>query len=304
MQAGESFRLVVRRGPQPNQVYELRDDVINLGRDITNTIAINDREVSRHHLRFTRSGDTYMIEDLGSTNGTFINGKRLSGSTLLKNGDMIGLGETVTLGFEVARPGSANPYQAPPPAAAAPPVPPVNPYQPPQAAPVPPVNPYQPPQATPMQPPPAQPIQPAAPANPYQPPSVLPQPQTPYQAPPAPGYAPPSPDPYAPPPPYGQPDPYAQGYQDPQYAAYYGQQPVGYGAPPPPGYDYDPYAMREQNSSPLRPILIGCVGLMVFCCVLTVGVFVVVDTLNLYCQVPVLNSILQALGMIRCNVGV
>jgi predicted component of type VI protein secretion system len=296
MQAGESFRLVVRRGPQPNQVYELRDDVINLGRDITNTIAINDREVSRHHLRFTRSGDTYMIEDLGSTNGTFINGKRLAGSTLLKNGDMIGLGETVTLGFEVVRPGSANPYQAPPPAPAA------NPYQPPQAAPaappVAPVNPYQPPQAAPMQRPPAQPV---APASPYQPPSVLPQPQNPYQAPPAPGYMPPSADPYAPPPPYGQPDPYAQGYQDPQYAAYYGQQPVGYGAPPPVGYDYDPYAMREQGSSSWRPILIGCVGLMVFCCVLTIGVFVLVDTLNLYCQIPGVNSVLQALGMIRCN---
>lgn len=203
MQAGESFRLVVRRGPQPNQVYELRDDVINLGRDITNTIAINDREVSRHHLRFTRSGDTYMIEDLGSTNGTFINGKRLSGSTLLKNGDMIGLGETVTLGFEVARPGSANPYQAPPAAAS-----PYQPAQPAAAPPVPPVNPYQAPSAA-----PAQPIQPAAPVNPYQPPSVLPQPQNPYQAPPAPGYVPPSADPYAPPPPYGQPDPYAQGYQ-------------------------------------------------------------------------------------------
>lgn len=301
MQAGESFRLVVRRGPQPNQVYELRDDVINLGRDITNTIAINDREVSRHHLRFTRSGDTYMIEDLGSTNGTFINGKRLAGSTLLKNGDMIGLGETVTLGFEVARPGGANPYQAPPPAPAA------NPYQPPQAAPaappVAPVNPYQPPTANPYQAPPAQPIQPAAPApKPYQPPSVLPQPQNPYQAPQAPGYGPPSVDPYAPPPPYGQPDPYAQGYQDPQYAAYYGQQPAGYGAPPPPvGYDYDPYAIREQGSSSLRPILIGCVGLMVFCCVLTIGVFVLVDTLNLYCQIPGVNSILQALGMIRCN---
>ncbi|MFQ3647015.1 MAG: FHA domain-containing protein [Anaerolineae bacterium] len=293
MQAGESFRLVVRRGPQPNQVYELRDDVINLGRDITNTIAINDREVSRHHLRFTRSGDTYMIEDLGSTNGTFINGKRLAGSTLLKNGDMIGLGETVTLGFEVVRPGSANPYQAPPPASAA------NPYQPPQAVPaappVAPVNPYQPPQAAPAAPP-------VAPVNPYQPPSVLPQPQNPYQAPPAPGYVPPSVDPYSPPPTYSQPDPYAQGYQDPQYAGYYGQPPAGYGAPPPPvGYDYDPYAMREQGASPWRPILIGCVGLMVFCCVLTIGVFVLVDTLNLYCQIPGVNSVLQALGMIRCN---
>ena len=302
MQAGESFRLVVRRGPQPNQVYELRDDVINLGRDITNAITINDREVSRHHLRFTRSGDTYMVEDLGSTNGTFINGKRLTGSALLKNGDMIGLGETVTLGFEVVRPGTANPYQAPPSAAA-------SPYQPPQAAPVPPAapaSPYQPPAASPFQSPQAAPVPPSAQpvqlVNPYQPPSVSPKPQTPYQTPGVPSYPPPpGADPYAPPI-YGPPDPYAQGYPDPQYAAYYGQ-PVGYGAPPPPGYDYDPYAMREQSSSPLRPVLIGCAGLMVFCCVLTVGVFVLIDTLNLYCQVPVLNSVLQALGMIRCPVG-
>lgn len=301
MQAGESFRLVVRRGPQPNQVYELRDDVINLGRDITNTITINDREVSRHHLRFTRSGDTYMIEDLGSTNGTFINGKRLTGSTLLKNGDMIGLGETVTLGFEVVRPGSANPYQAPPAAVPAPPAAPASPYQPPQPAqpPVaPPVNPYQPPTASPYQAPP--PAAPAVPASPYQPP----QPQAPYPAPSVPpAYGA---EPYAPPPPYGQPDPYGQqGYVDPQYAAYYGQQagygqPAGYGAPPPVGYDYDPYAMREKDSSPWRPVLIGCVGLMVFCCVLTIGTVVVVDTLNLYCQVPGVNSVLQALGMIRC----
>ena len=72
-----------------------------LGRDISNDIVINDRETSRHHLRLVRSGDTMTIEDLGSTNGTFVNGKRVSGVTPLQNGDMIGLGETVTLALEI-----------------------------------------------------------------------------------------------------------------------------------------------------------------------------------------------------------
>lgn len=104
MQANERFRLVVRRGPQPNQVYELNKDIITLGRDITNDITINDPEVSRHHMRLTRGAGGFTIEDLGSTNGTFVNGQRLTGAKPLNNGDMIGLGETVTLGYELARP--------------------------------------------------------------------------------------------------------------------------------------------------------------------------------------------------------
>ena len=56
-----SFRFIVRRGPQPNQVYELTAEVSNLGRDITNDIVINDREVSRHHLRLTLGGDGLAI---------------------------------------------------------------------------------------------------------------------------------------------------------------------------------------------------------------------------------------------------
>ena len=95
-----SIRLVVRRGPQPNQNYTVTQDVTTLGRDITNDIVVNDRETSRHHLRLLRTGDSLSVEDLGSTNGTFVNGKRVSGVTALQNGDMIGLGETVTLGVE------------------------------------------------------------------------------------------------------------------------------------------------------------------------------------------------------------
>lgn len=103
MQGNDSFRLVVRRGPQPNQVYELNKDIITVGRDITNDITINDPEVSRHHMRFTRGAGGFTLEDLGSTNGTFVNGQRLTGAKPLSSGDMIGLGETVTLQYELAR---------------------------------------------------------------------------------------------------------------------------------------------------------------------------------------------------------
>lgn len=102
MQGSSSFRLIVRRGPRPNETYELNQGVITLGRDITNDIVINDPEVSRHHCRLTQGGGGYTLEDLGSTNGTFVNGQRLTGARQLQPGDMIGLGETVTLAYEGA----------------------------------------------------------------------------------------------------------------------------------------------------------------------------------------------------------
>lgn len=100
MQDSSSFRLIVRRGPQPNQIYDLNKGIVTLGRDITNDIVINDPEVSRHHCRLTQGGGGFTIEDLGSTNGTFINGQRLTGARPLSHGDMVGLGETVTLAYE------------------------------------------------------------------------------------------------------------------------------------------------------------------------------------------------------------
>jgi predicted component of type VI protein secretion system len=140
MQSGASFRLVVRRGPQPNQVFELTRDTITIGRDITNDITINDPEVSRHHSRMIRTGTGYTIEDLRSTNNTFVNRQRVTGPYALSHGDMIGMGETVTLSYEAvgvpggvatvvgagAAPAAAQPAQAPayapPPAYSPPPV--------------------------------------------------------------------------------------------------------------------------------------------------------------------------------------
>ncbi len=112
MQSSGSFRLIVRRGPQPNQIYELNKDIITLGRDITNDIVINDPECSRHHCRLTRGGGGYTLEDLGSTNGTFVNGQRLTGARPLAGGDVIGMGETVTLAYESTIP-APEPGQQP-----------------------------------------------------------------------------------------------------------------------------------------------------------------------------------------------
>jgi hypothetical protein len=114
MQGSGGFRLVVRRGPQPNQVYELNRDIMTLGRDASNEISINDPEVSRHHCRFTRVSGSYTLEDLGSTNGSFVNGQRLIGARPLASGDTIGLGETVTLVYEAVglSMGGPPPYAA------------------------------------------------------------------------------------------------------------------------------------------------------------------------------------------------
>ncbi len=96
-----SYRLTVQRGPNVGKTYELVKDVVTLGRDMSNDIVINDSESSRHHARLTKQGVTYVLEDLGSTNGTFVNSARLSSPRPLSPGDVMGMGETIALTFEV-----------------------------------------------------------------------------------------------------------------------------------------------------------------------------------------------------------
>jgi hypothetical protein len=93
------FRLVMSEGPQPGQTFVLDRDLLAIGRDPTNHIVINDPQVSRQHARIARQGDLMVIEDVGSTNSTFVNGMRLTSPHTLVNGDVIGLGDAVTLTF-------------------------------------------------------------------------------------------------------------------------------------------------------------------------------------------------------------
>ncbi len=94
------FQFVMRSGPTPGVTFPLDGDQITIGRDSTNGVAINDAEVSRKHARMVFQGGKYVIEDLGSTNGTFVNGQRLAGPVVLKAGDVISLGEQIVLMYD------------------------------------------------------------------------------------------------------------------------------------------------------------------------------------------------------------
>lgn len=98
--APQSYQLVMQTGPTPGKAYALDKGEINIGRDVKNEVVINDAEVSRNHARIIIQGDSYVLEDLGSTNGTSIDGQRLTGPHILNRGQTISLGENVSLGFE------------------------------------------------------------------------------------------------------------------------------------------------------------------------------------------------------------
>ncbi len=96
----KAFQLVVRSGPTPGKVYPIMKNEVIIGRDPNADILVNDAEVSRHHASIKLTPDGYVIEDLGSTNGTVINGDRLAGPHLLRAGEIVSLGEHITLIFE------------------------------------------------------------------------------------------------------------------------------------------------------------------------------------------------------------
>jgi predicted component of type VI protein secretion system len=94
------FQLVMRSGPTPGVTFPLEGDQLTIGRDSTNGVAINDAEVSRRHARLSFQGGKYVLEDLGSTNGTFVNGQRLGGPVVLKPGDVVSFGEQIVLMYD------------------------------------------------------------------------------------------------------------------------------------------------------------------------------------------------------------
>jgi len=94
------FQLIMRSGPTPGASFTLEGDQLTIGRDSTNEITINDAEISRRHARLTFQGGKYVLEDLGSTNGTFVNGQRLAGPRVLKAGEVVSFGEQIVLVFE------------------------------------------------------------------------------------------------------------------------------------------------------------------------------------------------------------
>jgi hypothetical protein len=98
--APQSYQLTMRSGPNEGKTYDLEKSEVRVGRDLSNDIVVNDAEVSRQHARFMAQSGGYVLEDLGSTNGTFVDGQRLMGPHLMRPGELILLGENVSLVYE------------------------------------------------------------------------------------------------------------------------------------------------------------------------------------------------------------
>ena len=99
-----SARFLVQIGAQPQRNFPIERDITIAGREAINDLVLNDAEVSRRHTRILREPEGYLVEDLGSTNGTFVNGKRVTVPTLLYHGDIVELGKSVRLIFQLDQP--------------------------------------------------------------------------------------------------------------------------------------------------------------------------------------------------------
>jgi len=85
--------LIMHEGQLAGQRWALESDVLTIGRAADCEVTLPERPVSRYHARVYRHGDRFMIEDLGSSNGTFVNSEKVSEAEL-QPGDSLRLGTT------------------------------------------------------------------------------------------------------------------------------------------------------------------------------------------------------------------
>ena len=97
---GRANARLVLKTPDGDADFPLTDNAV-LGRSTNATVRLSDREVSRKHSQIDKVGEDYVLKDLGSSNGTFLNGKRLFGPAKLKDGDEVVIG-TSRMEFRLA----------------------------------------------------------------------------------------------------------------------------------------------------------------------------------------------------------
>jgi len=84
--------LVVLRGPNTGARFLLDADEVSSGRHPDSDIFLDDVTVSRKHATFRREGDAFLVRDVGSLNGTYVNRERID-ETALKTGDEVQIGK-------------------------------------------------------------------------------------------------------------------------------------------------------------------------------------------------------------------
>jgi len=101
-------KLILTTGDKAGMEYGVTDGLV-LGRRLDAPIHVNDVKASREHAKLVADGERFHVVDLNSTNGTFVNDKRIS-RALLSHGDQIRIGRTV---FTFHDPAAAAPEPAP-----------------------------------------------------------------------------------------------------------------------------------------------------------------------------------------------
>lgn len=87
-------RLIAVAGPVPKTEFLLGDEEAVIGRDVAATVCVNSRSASRRHCVVRRNGDQYLIKDLGSSNGTLVNGLPVT-ECILQHGDRIAISDAL-----------------------------------------------------------------------------------------------------------------------------------------------------------------------------------------------------------------
>ncbi len=95
----KNYRLTVIKGFNKGEVFPLDADKVVIGRGEETDIVLGIAEVSRTHAMLTKAEEGYMIKDLGSTNGTFVDKKKVGEKYLLKPGDTVMLGDAIYLTY-------------------------------------------------------------------------------------------------------------------------------------------------------------------------------------------------------------
>jgi len=98
--------LVVQRGPNAGSRYLLDKELTTAGRNPDSDIFLDDVTVSRRHAEFTRTDDGFVVSDVGSLNGTYLNRERIERAAV-RNGDEVQIGKFRLL-FFTSFPGDAT----------------------------------------------------------------------------------------------------------------------------------------------------------------------------------------------------
>jgi pSer/pThr/pTyr-binding forkhead associated (FHA) protein len=88
-----SAMLLVQRGPDAGSRFLLDTEVVTVGRHPDSDIFLDDISVSRRHATFTRTANGYVISDLGSLNGSYVNRDRIDSDVILSGGDEVQIGK-------------------------------------------------------------------------------------------------------------------------------------------------------------------------------------------------------------------